>query len=41
MSFQNSWMLWLIASVQYQAGVLAIRFFASHADYDKIDADSV
>ena len=31
----------LIASVQYQAGVLAIRFFGSHAEYDKIDAESV
>jgi hypothetical protein len=26
----------LIASVQYQAGVLAIRFFGTHAEYDKI-----
>jgi mRNA-degrading endonuclease HigB of HigAB toxin-antitoxin module len=26
---------------QYQAGVLAIRFFGSHAEYDKIDAESV
>lgn len=31
----------LIASIQYQAGVLAIRFFGSHAEYDKIDAESV
>jgi mRNA interferase HigB len=31
----------LIASVQYQAGVLAIRFFGTHAEYDKIDAESV
>jgi len=28
----------LIAAVQYRAGVLAIRFFGSHAEYDKIDA---
>ena len=31
----------LIASVQYQAGVLAIRFFDTHAEYEKIDAESV
>jgi mRNA interferase HigB len=31
----------LIASVQYQAGVLAIRFFGTHAEYDKIDAETV
>src|SRR5450759_4079872 len=31
----------LIASIQYQAGVLAIRFFGSHAEYDKIDAETV
>jgi mRNA interferase HigB len=31
----------LIASVQYQAGVLAIRFFGTHAEYDKIDAERV
>ena len=31
----------LIAVVQYQAGVLAIRFFGSHAEYDKIDAEIV
>ena len=31
----------LIASVQYQAGVLAIRFFGTHAEYDKVDAESV
>jgi mRNA interferase HigB len=31
----------LIASVQYQAGVLAIRFFGTHAEYDKIDAEIV
>jgi len=29
----------LIGSVQYQAGVLAIRFFGAHAEYDKIDAE--
>ena len=31
----------LIARVQYQAGVLAIRFFGTHAEYDRIDAESV
>jgi mRNA-degrading endonuclease HigB of HigAB toxin-antitoxin module len=31
----------LIASVQYPAGILAIRFFGTHAEYDKIDAEAV
>jgi mRNA interferase HigB len=31
----------LIARVQYQAGVVAIRFFGTHAEYDNIDAESV
>jgi mRNA interferase HigB len=31
----------LVARIQYQAGVLAIRFFGSHAEYDKIDAETV
>ena len=31
----------LIALVQYQAGVLMIRFFGSHAEYDKVDAETV
>ena len=31
----------LIANIQSQAGVLAIRFFGIHAEYDKIDAESV
>jgi mRNA interferase HigB len=31
----------LIARVQYQAGVLAIRFFGTHAEYDKVDAEAV
>ena len=31
----------LISSVQYQAGVLAIRYFGIHAEYDKIDAQTV
>jgi mRNA-degrading endonuclease HigB of HigAB toxin-antitoxin module len=31
----------LIARVQYQAGVLAIRFFGTHAEYDQIDAETV
>ncbi len=31
----------LIALVEYRAGVLAIRFFGSHAEYDDIDAETV
>ena len=31
----------LIARVQYQASVLMIRFFGTHAEYDKIDAETV
>jgi mRNA interferase HigB len=31
----------LIARVQYQANVLAIRFFGTHAEYDEIDAEIV
>jgi mRNA interferase HigB len=31
----------LVARVQYQAGVLAIRFFGTHAEYDQIDAETV
>jgi mRNA interferase HigB len=31
----------LIALVQYAAGVLMIRFFGSHEDYDRVDAESV
>jgi mRNA interferase HigB len=31
----------LIALVHYRAGVLAIRFFGSHEEYDKIDAETV
>jgi mRNA interferase HigB len=31
----------LVARVQYQAGVLAVRFFGTHAEYDKIDAETV
>jgi mRNA interferase HigB len=31
----------LVARVQYQAGVLEIRFFGTHADYDEIDAETV
>src|SRR6266403_31649 len=27
----------LVARVQYQAGVLVIRFFGTHAEYDEID----
>jgi mRNA interferase HigB len=31
----------LIARVQYQAGILAVRFFATHAEYDQIHAETV
>lgn len=31
----------LIARVQYPAGVLAIRFFGTHAEYDEVDAETV
>ncbi len=31
----------LVAAVQYRAGALAIRFFGSHAEYDRIDAEIV
>src|ERR1700719_204080 len=30
----------LTARVQYQAGVLAIRFFGTHTEYDEIDAET-
>jgi mRNA interferase HigB len=31
----------LIAELQYQAGVLVIRFFGTHREYDRIDAETV
>jgi mRNA interferase HigB len=31
----------LIASLQYRAGVVVIRFFGTHAEYDKVDAETV
>src|ERR1700704_639397 len=31
----------LIARVQYQASVLAIRFFGTHAEYDRTDTETV
>jgi mRNA interferase HigB len=31
----------LIARVQYQAGVVAVRFFGTHTEYDAIDAETV
>jgi mRNA interferase HigB len=31
----------LVAALQYRAGVLAIRYFGTHAEYDRIDAESV
>jgi mRNA interferase HigB len=32
---------WLVAVLQYEAGVLMIRFFGSHEDYDKVNAETV
>ena len=31
----------LVARLQYQAGVVEVRFFGAHAEYDKIDAETV
>jgi mRNA interferase HigB len=31
----------LIARVQYQAGIIAVRFFGTHSEYDKVDAEAV
>ena len=31
----------LVAAVQYQAGALAIRFFGTHAEYDRVDSETV
>jgi len=31
----------LVARVQYQAGIVAVRFFGTHAEYDEIDAETV
>ncbi len=31
----------LVAALQYRAGVLMIRFFGTHAEYDRIDAETV
>ena len=31
----------LVAALQYRAGVVVIRFFGSHAAYDRIDAETV
>lgn len=31
----------LIALIQYRDGVLMIRFFGSHEEYDRIDAETV
>ncbi len=31
----------LVAALNYRAGVLAIRFFGTHAEYDAIDAETV
>jgi mRNA interferase HigB len=31
----------LVAALNYQAGVVVIRFFGTHAEYDEIDAETV
>jgi mRNA interferase HigB len=31
----------LVARLQYEAGVLLIRFFGTHTEYDRIDAEIV
>jgi mRNA interferase HigB len=31
----------LIAALNYQVGVIAIRFFGAHREYDEIDAETV
>ncbi len=31
----------LVATLNYQAGVVVIRFFRTHAEYDTIDAEAV
>jgi mRNA interferase HigB len=31
----------LVAALNYPAGVVAIRFFGTHAEYDRIDAEAV
>jgi mRNA interferase HigB len=31
----------LVAALQYRASVLVIRFFGTHAEYDRIDAETV
>ena len=31
----------LVAAVNYAAGVLAIRFFGTHTEYDQIDAEKI
>ena len=31
----------LVAALQYRAGAVAIRFFGTHGEYDRIDAETV
>ena len=31
----------LVAALSYSAGVVAIRFFGTHAEYDEIDAETI
>jgi mRNA interferase HigB len=31
----------LVAALRYEVGIVAIRFFGTHAEYDNIDAETV
>jgi mRNA interferase HigB len=31
----------LVTAIKYPAGVMVIRFFGTHAEYDAIDAETV
>ena len=31
----------LVAAINYRAGILMIRFFGTHEDYDRIDAETI
>jgi mRNA interferase HigB len=32
---------WLVVEVQYQAGIVRVKFVRTHAQYDRIDVESV